>query len=161
MRKFFFGCFVVFVTIALLGAVENGRLITDGNTDNIPKFGGTIYYVDGTNGNNDNTGTSPTDALSTIGEAIGRCVKGDAISIFAATYTEVGLDLNVDAVELWVEIGTIIAPASGTGLLISANYCKIKCPGGSLRINSTGAVGLQITGTFNYVDGLERGNYEK
>lgn len=122
------------------------------NISRIKQFGGTVYYVDGTNGSNDNAGTSPRSALATIGAAIALCVKGDAISIFAATYTETGLDLNVDAVEMWIEIGTIIAPASGVGLVVSGNYCKIECPNGSLRINPTGAVGVSITGDFNYMN---------
>jgi len=70
------------------------------NTRRIPKYGGIIYYVSDTLGLDTNSGIDPTKPLKTIGAAIAKLTAGDAINIMAGTYTEVGLDLNVNSCEL-------------------------------------------------------------
>lgn len=120
--------------------------------EHIPLFTGTVYYVDASAGSDDNAGTSPDTAFETIGKAISSMSTGDATTIKAGTYAETGLDLNVAACELWFEIGAILAPASGTPLTISANYCKVECPGGSLRVNpAANQTGVIVSGGFCYV----------
>jgi len=115
------------------------------------KYAGTIWYVNGTGGNDSNSGTDPDEALATIGQAVTNASAGDAIVTYASTYAE-AVDLNKNALEFHPEIGTIIAPASGTPLTISANYCKVQCPGGSLRINpGANETGVLITGVWAYV----------
>lgn len=146
-------------------------------TGNIPKFGGTIYYVSHRYGDDSFTGLAPNVALKTIGSAIGKLVEGDAINIRAGDYTEVGLDLNVNDCELWFEIGAIITPATGTGLIISGDYCsctgrhQINVPAGETgllvsgnachlehaRILS-GAKGLSVTGTGCTIENTACGN---
>jgi len=113
------------------------------NTKHIPKFGGVLWYVNKSNGSDSNSGKTPETAFETIGTAISASAIGDAITVMAGIYTEVGINLNKNAVELWFEIGVIIAPASGTALIISGNYCKTQ---GELRLKPTSAVGLQVTG---------------
>lgn len=117
-----------------------------GTDSHTPKFVGEVWYVD--NGMADDTGNgkTPGTAKKTIGAAIAACAIADAITIKAGTYTETGLDLNKASVELWCEIGTIIDPASGTALTISANYCRIQGP---LYINpAAAAIGLLLSGSY-------------
>jgi len=80
-----------------------------------------IRYVNGVAGLDTNGGLSPTDPLATIGAAISACAIGDAINVFSGTYTETGMDVNVDAAEVWFEIGVIIDPAAGTALTLSGD----------------------------------------
>ena len=108
------------------------------------QFGGEIWYVDGTNGSDSNTGKRPGDAFATIGAAISACAVGDAIVVRATTYTETGLDLNVDGVEMWFEIGAQITPASGTALTISRNSCRVTCDGGALKITPAETTQMRI-----------------
>jgi len=121
-------------------------------SSHLPLFVGSVYYVDAAQADDTGAGTSPETAKKTIGAAIGLLSVGDAITIKAGTYTETDLDLNVNACELWFEIGAILDPASLTALTISAHYCKVQCPGGSLLITPAAAqTGMLITGNFNYV----------
>ena len=87
--------------------VDNGTNISwrnyiykDSTTNNIPQFGGNIWYVNKNNGNDTYSGTSPQAAFETIGQAIGVLTSGDAINVMAGTYTEVGLNLNVANCEM-------------------------------------------------------------
>lgn len=93
-------------------------------TKRIEKHGGSIYYV-ATDGDDGNTGTSPTEPLLTIGAAILLLATGDAISVKGGTYTEVGLDLDTDSATLLLSSGVILAPATGDVLTISGSYCDV------------------------------------
>jgi len=118
----------------------------------IPRFTGDIYFVDAAQSDDTGLGLSPHSAKKTIGAAIEACSAGDAISIKAGTYTEAAIDVNKNSVELWFDIGAIIAPGSGTAaaITLSGNYCKIK---GMHRITPRAtAVGLLITGDFAHVE---------
>jgi len=120
---------------------------------NIPQFGGTIYYVSANSGNDANTGLSPNVPLATIGAAIAKLTMGDAVNIEAGTYTETGLDLNVNGCELWFELGAVIDPATGTALTVSGNYCRVTCPGGSLLVTpAQDQTGVLVTGNFVYLN---------
>ena len=118
----------------------------------IPKFGGELWFVK-TSGSDANDGKSPDDAFETIGAAITASSSGDAITIMQGTYTETGLDVNKAGLELWFEIGAIIAPASGTALTVSGSYCRVTCPNGAVKvIPATDQTGVLITGNFVYLD---------
>ncbi len=123
-----------------------------GSTHHIPKFGGDIYYISAS-GNDSNAGTDPDTALLTIGAGIDKLSAGDALTIMAGTYTETGLDLDVNNCEMWFEIGAIIDPASGVALTISGDYCRVTCPGGALLVEpATNATGVLVSGSFCYLD---------
>ena len=91
----------------------------------IPKFIGTIWYVDADIAAS-GAGQSPETSFKTIGEAITAASAGDAITVKSGTYTETGLDLNQYGQEIWFEIGALIQPATGTALTVSGSSCKIK-----------------------------------
>jgi len=143
---------------------ENGYLAgVECLIEHVPTFAGTVWNVIPTApAGGDGTAEHP---FTTIGAAIAACAAGDAISIGAGTYTEVGLDLNKNAVEMWFEIGAIIAPAAGTALTVSGDYCKLQgehriipaalqtgllVSGAECVINDakivSGAIGVQVTG---------------
>ena len=115
------------------------------STANVPQFGGSIWYVSKSDGDDGNSGETPSQAFETIGAAITASSAGDAINIMAGTYTETGLDIANDAVKLWCEIGTIIDPASGTALTLSGDYCKLL--GQAKIMPAAGSVGLLLSGT--------------
>ena len=116
----------------------------------IPRFTGDIYFVDAAQSDDTGIGLSPHSAKKTIGAAITAASAGDAINIKAGTYTEVGLNVNKQAMEIWCEIGVIISPATGTALILSGDYVKLT---GMHRITPAAAqIGLQITGDFCHVE---------
>lgn len=109
----------------------------------ITKFAGHSWYVDAAVASSGN-GIEPAYAFKTIGEAITAASSGDRIVVKSGTYTETGLDLDKDSVELWCETGVTISPATGTALTISGNYCTVS---GRLRITpAAGATGLLVSG---------------
>ena len=123
----------------------------DGHS-HLPLFGGNVWYVDAAQADDTGDGKGPHTAKKTIGAAIALLSVGDAISIKAGTYTEEGLDLNVNSCELWIELGTIIDPASGTALTISGNYCKVRCTNGSLVVSpAVNQIGVVVSGNLCYV----------
>ncbi len=119
-------------------------------------FTGSVYYVDAGQANNDGSGLTPELAKKTITAAITAASAGDMIISKAGTYAE-AVDLNKASLEFWPEIGTVLAPASGTPLTISAAYCRVVCPYGALRCNpianGTGVV-VSVTGTWAYVHNI-------
>lgn len=54
----------------------------------IPVTDGTYWFVDGTNGNDGNEGTSIDSALQTIAAAVNRAVAKDVVLVLPGTYTE-------------------------------------------------------------------------
>jgi hypothetical protein len=124
-----------------------------GGTTHIRLFTGDVYYVDGAQPDDTGAGTTPSTAKRTIGAGIALLSTGDALTIKAGTYTETGLDLNVNACELWFEHGVILQPASGVGLTISGNYCLVQCPQGSVVVDPAGAgvTAVLISGNVCYI----------
>jgi hypothetical protein len=120
---------------------------------NVPQFVGDIYYVDAGQADDTGVGTSPGTAKQTIGAAITACAAGDAITIKAGTYTEIGLDVNKNAVELWFEIGVLIDPATGTSLTLSGNSCRIT--GMSKVTPAAGQIGLLVSGTECHIEHMK------
>lgn len=119
--------------------VDTGMLLT-----HTPLFGGTVWYVSA--GVSAGGAGDIADPFSTIGAAIAAASAGDAITVKAGAYTEIGLNLNKDNLELWCEIGTVLNPASGTALVVSGNYCLIK---GDIDINvPAGQIGLLVSGNY-------------
>lgn len=122
------------------------------DSSHIPLFTGSVWYVDAGQADDTGAGTSPETAKKTIGAAISAASAGDAIVVGAGTYTETGLDLDKNYVEMWFEIGAVIDPPSGTALTVSGNYCRVTCREGALRINpATDQTGVLVTGNFCYL----------
>ena len=123
-------------------------------TANIPKFGGKIHYVDGTNGNDANGGLRPNDALATIGQATTNAVTGDAINVRAGTYVEdvvLGEAGVKDFLELWCEIGVVL-DGTGTCLTVAGNSCRVICREGAMKVTpAADQTGVLVTGTFCYL----------
>jgi len=119
------------------------------------KYTGNILYVDGTNGNDSNSGTDPDEALATIGQAVTNASAGDAIVTFAATYAE-DVDFNKNYLEFHPEIGTqITGQSADQALLISGHYCKIVCEHGALRINPIATkAGVVASGNWAYINNV-------
>jgi hypothetical protein len=114
---------------------------------------GNVWYVSA-DGDNGNTGYTPDDPLLTIGYAISEAVAGDAITVKAGTYDESGLDMNLDGLELWGEIGTIINnSAAGTVLTVSGDYCHVR----DVRLTQAGQIGLHVTGLRGSYEDIESG----
>lgn len=124
--------------------------------ERIPQFTGTIWYADAGSGSDSNGGKSPEDAFATIGKMVTEASAGDRLVSKAGTYAE-AVDLSKASLEFYPEIGTIIAPAAGTPLTISAAYCKVVSPYGALRCNPV-ASGTGVTttaaGTWAYLHNI-------
>lgn len=114
---------------------------------------GVVWYVDGVNGLATNSGRTPATAFLTIGAAITACAAGDNIVVGPATYTETGLNLNKDSVQMWLHLGAILDPASGTVLTVSGNYCRVASTYGAAKFApAANETGMVISGNFVYVD---------
>ena len=116
----------------------------------IPRFTGNIWFVDVTNGLDTNSGKKPEEAFATIGKAISTAASGDAITVKAGTYAETGLDLNLNGLELWGEIGASILNPIGTGLIVSGASCRIR----EMIIIAPGQIALQITGNYSVIEAV-------
>ncbi|GAG86974.1 unnamed protein product [marine sediment metagenome] len=115
----------------------------------IPKFPGETWYAD-VNAAAGGDGTEPDIAFQTIGEALAAASAGDAISVKAGIYTETGLDLNLDALQLWYETGTVLSPPSGTVLTLSGDYCRTR--GNHRIVPAAGAIGVLLSGDSGIVE---------
>jgi hypothetical protein len=115
------------------------------------KFTGFIYYVK-TDGVDSalTAGLDPDTAFQSITYAVSRASAGDAITVKAGTYDETaGLDMNLQGLELWCEIGVIITNSTpGTVLTVSADYCRIEGP----RLIQAGQIGLLVTSNRSIID---------
>jgi len=116
----------------------------------IPRFTGEIWFVDGTNGLDTNSGRAPEEAFATIGNAINNSVEGDAITIEAGDYYETGLDLNLVGLELWGEIGARIYNTTGTALTVSARDCRVN----EIILVANGQIALLVTGNNNVLQNI-------
>jgi len=121
---------------------------------NIPRFTGTIYYVDAGQSDDTGNGLTPGTAKKTIQAAIDTASAGDAITIKGGSYTE-DVDMDENYLELWPEVGTTITASSGAALTLSATGCKVWCPGGALKVVPVGnGTGVLVTGTFCYLSDI-------
>ncbi len=68
--------------------------------EHLQKYIGSIYNVSDSKGNDSSDGRSPNTTLKTIGAAIGKLIQGDVIKVGQGTYTESGIDLNVNSCEI-------------------------------------------------------------
>ena len=115
-------------------------------------FGGHVWYVNKREGDDNNSGFTPCAPFETIGAALSAVSMGDAINVKQGTYTETGLDLDLEGLELWSEIGVVIDPPSGSGLSVTANYCKIT---GHLVITpSASNTGLSVGGSYGHYENI-------
>ena len=149
--------------VALLRAI----IVALGGNGNshLQLFGGDIYYADAGQADDTGDGKSPETAKKTLLAAHALMGAGDRLSVKAGTYTDVGLDFDLEAQELKPEIGMIIEPATGTPLTISGDHCRVwdyfelKPPAGQIGMLVSGdncvierpkilfgAIGIQVTG---------------
>lgn len=134
---------------SLYAILGNPPVAIEHSIGHIPKYTGKIWFVDGTNGNDANTGTDPHDAFKTIAHAIGAAAAGDRIVVMAGAYDEV-LNMNLAGLELICEQGTVLSNSTpGTALIVSANYCRVV----GLLLTQAGQTGCQITGSFCSLEG--------
>ncbi len=96
----------------------------DAHLQHDPGFTGSVRYVDGTNGSDENGGHIPTDAFATISAAAAASSAGDYLKVLAGSYAE-AVTLAVDGLELHGEIGVEITGNGGIALTVSANHCKV------------------------------------
>jgi len=120
--------------------------------DNVPKFGGDLWYVDGTNGDDGNAGTSPDAAFATIGAGIAAAAAGDAINVKYGAYDETGLDLALDGLELWAEIGASLVDTAGGAatLTVSGDFVRVR----GLHLGEAGQVAVLVTGDHCELDNV-------
>lgn len=123
--------------------------------EHVQLFTGTVYYVDATRSDDTGTGLTPTTAKKTITAAITTATAGDGIAIKSGTYGE-DVDLNKTGLELWPELGTIInGQSADQALLISGNYCGVKCEHGALRVNPIALkTGIKASGNWAYLTNI-------
>ncbi len=89
---------------------------------------GSLWYVDGTNGSDDDVGTSPDSAFATIQKAVTAQIAystglGDGILVFPGTYAETVYASELSNVQL-LGVGVdsvIIAPTDGHALLVGVD----------------------------------------
>ena len=116
----------------------------------IPMYTGKRWYVDTGSGSDANIGDAPSLAFATIGAAISAASAGDNITVKAGTYDEAGLDMNLDALELHCEVGTIVKDTTpGTPLTISADNCSLRLVDVQPAASQTG---ISITGEYNRLE---------
>ena len=118
------------------------------DTRHSPQFVGEVWYTDDVGGLDTNDGHGPTTAFKTIGKGFLSMASGDALTVKAGTYTELGLDLGTgatkDSVEVWCELGVVIDPVSGTAITMSGDFCRWRGP--SKITPAALAIGIDITG---------------
>ena len=118
--------------------------------EHIEKFTGTIWYVDGTNGKDTNSGENPSEAFATITAALSAVSEGDAVTIRAGDYYETNLNLNQIGTELWGEIGVVIYNTTGTGLSISARNCLVR----EIIFSTFGQTAIELTGNYCLLESI-------
>lgn len=110
----------------------------------VPGYTGEIWYIS-KGGNDGYSGHSPHQAFLTIGAAVTAASAGDAITVKAGTYDEDGLDVSLDGLELWGELGVVLTNAGnggGTVLTVSGDYCRIE----NIRVTQAAQIGVVVTG---------------
>jgi len=132
---------------SLYGILGNPEAALGDSMAHVPKYTGNIFYVDGVNGDDANSGQEPDIAKKTIGAAVTAASAGDRIIVKAAAYNE-AIDLNKNGLELVCEQGAILSNTTpGTVLIVSADYCRVVGP----ILSQGGQTGLQVTGNFNTI----------
>lgn len=112
-----------------------------------------VWYVDASRPDDSGTGMTPSLAKKTIGAASTLASDGDAIVIADGIYSETGLDISNDAINIIFMPGAQVDVATGNCLTVSGNYCTIVADPSSLLIrnDSSASTGLNITGSFCYI----------
>lgn len=114
---------------------------------------GETWYVDGNGGSDANTGSHPDDAFATIGAAVTAASSGDLIVVGAGVYTETAT-LNKTNLHVRFSIGSVLRPATGNGLVISANYCSVGSDYGFLVVDPAepNSTAVLVSGNFCYLE---------
>jgi len=121
-----------------------------GAESHVALFSGSIFYSDAAQPDDTGDGQTPGTAKQTIGASLALMSAGDAVTVKAGTYTELGLDMSLDATEMWCEIGVLIDPVSGTAMTVSGDSCRIT---GMHKITpAAGQIGLLISGAECHVE---------
>jgi len=128
-----------------MGLFGSSHSLVNHIINHTPLFAGEIWYVNTTTGKDTNSGRNPHKAFATIGKALTQVSAGDAITIKEGSYDESGLDVDLNGVELWGEIGVIISDTTGSTqtLLVSGNSCMVK----NIKISQSGQIGVKLTGS--------------
>jgi len=133
---------------AVLAAIATLQSIVEAGSST---FAGTVYYVASVGGDDLNDGLTPLDAFATIGAGIAAAVSGDAISVKTGSYDEDGLELALDGVELWGDIGAVLVNTNpGTVLTVSGDYCRVR----GFNIAQAGQIGVVVSGAYNVFEGV-------
>lgn len=140
-----------------------------------PALAGTVWYVNGVSGSDNNNCLSASMACRTIGHAISLALSGDSVMVAAATYTEnlgIGVSLNVigaGASTTIIDGGgvtTVVLISSGTHVTLSKFTIRhgaslvgggINNHKGTLTINNSNITGNRAVRT--HFGGLGGGVY--
>jgi hypothetical protein len=120
------------------------------SVEHIEKYTGKIWYVDGTNGSDTNSGENPHEAFATIGNALNNMSEGDAVTVRTGDYYEDNLQLNQIGTELWGEIGTVIHTTTTTGLTISARDCRVN----EIILSPIGHTAIDLQGNYCVLENI-------
>ncbi len=126
--------------------VQANAIVGAGITDVSPFA--SIFYVDGTNGNDGNSGRTPGNAVATIAQAISLTVsgRGDHIIIAAGTYLQTA--------SLVPKAGNVFRPGTlryrSPGVKISGNVADLV----QIDVNNTKWIGIEFLATGATTDNL-------
>lgn len=114
-----------------------------GDNTHIVLFSGAIFYVDAGAADDTEDGKTAETPKKTIAAGIALMAAGDALTVKAGDHDEDGLDLNLDGMELWGEIGAKILNTVGTECLtVSGDSCRVR----GFDFEQAGVIGVVVTG---------------
>lgn len=114
-----------------------------------PAASAVVYYVDGVNGSDLNSGLSPGQAFRTIGKGTSVAVSGDTINVFPAVYNE-RVVINQDNIHLEALPTATIAVTPTGGPL---NRVGIEIDASTNNISANTVIrGFHIMGNLNNLD---------
>jgi hypothetical protein len=110
----------------------------------------TTWYVDGVNGSDGSSCTSPNSACKTIGQAISRASSGDAIIVAPATYPESHLTIGISLQIIGSGANTTIIDGGGLHTVVYVSNPAANVTIAALTIRN-GAGGVFNIGTLSLI----------